>query len=42
VGAEPIIDRATFSAVVVMAIVTTLPTPIALKLSLQRAAHKAP
>ena len=37
VGGEPIIDRGTFSAVVVMVIVTTLVTPIALKFSLQRA-----
>jgi len=36
-GGEPIIDRGTFSAVVVMVIVTTLVTPIALKFSLQRA-----
>jgi len=33
---KPVIDRGTFSAVVVMVIVTTLVTPIALKLSLQR------
>jgi Kef-type K+ transport system membrane component KefB len=37
VGGQPIIDRGTFSAVVVMVIVTTLVTPIALKFSLQRA-----
>jgi Kef-type K+ transport system membrane component KefB len=37
VNGEPIIDRATFSAVVVMVIVTTLVTPIALKFGLQRA-----
>jgi Kef-type K+ transport system membrane component KefB len=42
VGGKRIIDRGTFSAVVVMLIVTTLVTPIALKLSLQRAAHKPP
>ena len=36
-GGEPVIDRGTFSAVVVMVIVTTLVTPIALKLSLERA-----
>jgi Kef-type K+ transport system membrane component KefB len=36
VGGEPIIDRGTFSAVVVMVIVTTLVTPIALKYSLSR------
>jgi Kef-type K+ transport system membrane component KefB len=35
-GGQPIIDRATFSAVVVMVIVTTLITPIALKFSLER------
>ena len=39
---EPIIDRGTFSAVVVMVIVTTLVTPIALKFSLERAARKVP
>jgi Kef-type K+ transport system membrane component KefB len=33
---EPVIDRGTFSAVVVMVIVTTLVTPIALKFSLER------
>ena len=37
-GGEPVIDRGTFSAVVVMVIVTTLVTPIALKLRLKRAA----
>jgi Kef-type K+ transport system membrane component KefB len=37
VGGQPIIDRGTFSAVVVMVIITTLVTPIALKFSLQRA-----
>jgi Kef-type K+ transport system membrane component KefB len=37
VGGQPIIDRGTFSAVVVMVIVTTLVTPISLKFSLQRA-----
>jgi Kef-type K+ transport system membrane component KefB len=37
VGGQPIIDRGTFSAVVVMVIVTTLVTPIALKFGLQRA-----
>ena len=36
VAGEPIIDRATFSAVVVMVIVTTLITPVALKFSLRR------
>ena len=36
-GGKPIIDRGTFSAVVVMVIVTTLITPIALKFSLARA-----
>jgi Kef-type K+ transport system membrane component KefB len=36
-GGEPIIDRGTFSAVVVMVIVTTLVAPIALKFSLRRA-----
>jgi Kef-type K+ transport system membrane component KefB len=39
---KPIIDRGTFSAVVVMVIVTTLVTPIALKFSLERAARKIP
>jgi len=39
-GGQPIIDRAIFSAVVVMVIVTTLITPIALKFSLERAARK--
>jgi uncharacterized membrane protein YvlD (DUF360 family) len=34
VAGEPIIGRGTFSAVVVMVIVTTLITPIALKFSL--------
>ena len=38
-GGEPIIDRGTFSAVVVMVIVTTLVTPLALKCSLRRAEH---
>jgi Kef-type K+ transport system membrane component KefB len=36
-GGEPIIDRGTFSATVVMVIVTTLVAPIALKFSLARA-----
>jgi Kef-type K+ transport system membrane component KefB len=36
-GGEPIIDRGIFSAVVVMVIVTTLVTPIALKFSVARA-----
>jgi Kef-type K+ transport system membrane component KefB len=40
-GGQAIIDRETFSAVVVMVIVTTLVTPIALKFSLQRAERKA-
>jgi Kef-type K+ transport system membrane component KefB len=40
-GGEPVIDRGTFSAVVVMVIVTTLVTPIVLKLSLQRASRGA-
>jgi Kef-type K+ transport system membrane component KefB len=39
-GGQPILDRGTFSAVVVMVIVTTLVTPIALKFSLERAARK--
>jgi Kef-type K+ transport system membrane component KefB len=39
-GGAPVIDRGTFSAVVVMVIVTTLVTPIALKLSLERGARK--
>ena len=38
-GGAPVIDRGTFSAVVVMVIVTTLITPIALKFSLGRAAR---
>jgi Kef-type K+ transport system membrane component KefB len=40
-GGNPIIDRGTFSAVVVMVIVTTLITPIALKFSLERAGRGA-
>jgi len=40
-GGEPLIDRGTFSAVVVMVIVTTLVTPIALKFSLQRPARRS-
>jgi Kef-type K+ transport system membrane component KefB len=40
-GGAPVIDRGTFSAVVVMVIVTTLVTPVALKLSLDRAARTA-
>ena len=40
-GGVPIIDRGTYSAVVVMVIVTTLVTPIALKLRLERGARKA-
>ena len=36
-GGRPILDRGTFSAVVVMAIVTTLLAPIALRFSLRRA-----
>jgi len=39
-GGKPVIDRGTFSAVVVMVIVTTLVTPIALKFSLERRAQK--
>jgi Kef-type K+ transport system membrane component KefB len=39
-GGVPIIDRGTYSAVVMMVIVTTLVTPIALKLSLERGARK--
>ncbi|HEX7507285.1 MAG TPA: cation:proton antiporter [Polyangia bacterium] len=39
-GGVPIIDRGTYSAVVVMVIVTTLVTPIALKLSLERGKRK--
>jgi Kef-type K+ transport system membrane component KefB len=38
-GGNPILDRGTFSAVVVMVIVTTLITPIALKFSLEHAAR---
>lgn len=37
IGGERIIDEATFSAVVVMVIVTTMVTPPALKWSLGRA-----
>jgi Kef-type K+ transport system membrane component KefB len=37
---KPVIDRGTFSAVVVMVIVTTLVTPIALKFSLERAVRR--
>jgi Kef-type K+ transport system membrane component KefB len=40
VGGRPVIDRSTFSAVVVMVIVTTLVTPLALKLSMARAARR--
>jgi Kef-type K+ transport system membrane component KefB len=36
IGGRPIIDRATFSAVVVMVIVTTMVTPPALKWSFAR------
>ena len=36
-GGKPIIDQGIYSAVVVMVIITTLVTPIVLKLSLQRA-----
>jgi Kef-type K+ transport system membrane component KefB len=39
-GGKPIVNRGTFSAVVVMVIVTTLTTPIALKFSLDRAARR--
>jgi Kef-type K+ transport system membrane component KefB len=39
-GGAPVIDRGTFSAVVVMVIVTTLITPMALKFSLDRAARR--
>jgi Kef-type K+ transport system membrane component KefB len=38
-GGKTILDRGTFSAVVVMVIITTLITPIALKFSLERAAR---
>ena len=37
-GGEPILDRSTFSAVVVMVIVTTMVTPPALEWSLGRRA----
>jgi Kef-type K+ transport system membrane component KefB len=37
VDGQPIIDRGIFSAVVVMVIITTLVTPIALQFGLQRA-----
>lgn len=40
VGGERIVDEATFSAVVVMVIVTTMVTPPALKWSLERAARR--
>jgi Kef-type K+ transport system membrane component KefB len=39
---EPVIDRAIFSAIVAMVVVTTMLTPPALKWSLQRRARKAP
>jgi len=39
-GGAPVLDRGTFSAVVVMVIVTTLLTPIGLKFSLDRAARR--
>ena len=40
IGGAPIIDQATYSAVVVMVIVTTMATPPALKWSLHRAARR--
>jgi Kef-type K+ transport system membrane component KefB len=40
-GGEPVVDRNTFSALVVMVILTTLVTPLALKLSLARAAARS-
>jgi Kef-type K+ transport system membrane component KefB len=40
-GGGPIIDRGIFSAVVVMVIVTTLVTPIALKFSIARAVRRS-
>jgi Kef-type K+ transport system membrane component KefB len=42
IGGRPVIDASTFSAVVVMVIVTTMVTPPALKWSLARAAARAP
>jgi len=41
-GAKPVLDRHTFSALVVTVILTTLLTPFALKLSLARSARQAP
>jgi Kef-type K+ transport system membrane component KefB len=41
VGGEPIIDSTTFSAVIVMVIITTMATPPALKWSLARASARA-
>jgi Kef-type K+ transport system membrane component KefB len=42
IGGRPIMDAATFSAVVVMVLVTTLVTPPALKWSLARRAASRP
>jgi Kef-type K+ transport system membrane component KefB len=42
IGGKPIIDQATFSAIVVMVILTTMATPPALKWSLARAARREP
>jgi Kef-type K+ transport system membrane component KefB len=40
-GGQPVVDRNTFSALVVMVILTTLVTPLALKFSLARASRRA-
>jgi Kef-type K+ transport system membrane component KefB len=40
-GGQPVVDRNTFSALVVMVILTTLVTPLALKFSLARASVRA-
>jgi Kef-type K+ transport system membrane component KefB len=40
-GGQPVVDRNTFSALVVMVILTTLVTPLALKFSLARASARA-
>jgi Kef-type K+ transport system membrane component KefB len=42
VAGRPVVDRATFSALVVMVIITTLVTPLALKLRLARRPHDEP
>lgn len=42
IGGKPILDQATFSAIVVMVILTTMATPPALKWSLRRARSDGP